>query len=128
MSCNPILNKATKTWSPGKVTDKCQEPRSYIVETPAGARARRNRSHIRERAVTPTAHDDPMCNKVSLTTTETHGETHAPATTSNYTAETTQEKDKEMPDYKSPSDPANNKACTTRSGRVVRAPQRYVEQ
>ena len=43
-----ILNKINKTWYPGTIIDKCDEPRSYLVETPNGTRLRRNRSHLRE--------------------------------------------------------------------------------
>jgi len=40
-----ILDKNSKT---GTITKKCEEPRSYIVQTPNGTNLRRNRSHLRE--------------------------------------------------------------------------------
>ena len=43
-----ILNHQRKTWCPGKIVSKCDEPRSYVVETPKGTRLRCNRSHLRE--------------------------------------------------------------------------------
>ena len=43
-----ILNHQRKTWCPGKIVSKCDEPRSYVVETPNGTRLRRNLSHLRE--------------------------------------------------------------------------------
>ena len=46
-----ILDKIRKTWCPGTVLEKCQEPRSYLVETPNGTRLRRNRSHLRDMTV-----------------------------------------------------------------------------
>ena len=46
-----ILDKTSKTWCPGTVLEKCQEPRSYLVETPNGTRVRRNRSHLRDMTV-----------------------------------------------------------------------------
>ena len=33
-----ILNHQRKTWCPGKIVSKCDEPRSYVVETPNGTR------------------------------------------------------------------------------------------
>ncbi|XP_014662670.1 PREDICTED: uncharacterized protein K02A2.6-like [Priapulus caudatus] len=35
-------------WIPGRVIDKRDEPRSYVLETPNGGQIRRNRSHIRD--------------------------------------------------------------------------------
>ena len=46
-----ILDKTSKTWCPGTVLEKCQGPRSYLVETPNGTRVRRNRSHLRDMTV-----------------------------------------------------------------------------
>ena len=40
-----------KTWCTGTVHEKCQEPRSYRVETPNGTRLRRNGSHLRDMTV-----------------------------------------------------------------------------
>ena len=37
-------------WTPGTITNNRSEPRSYDVATPDGRIARRNRSHLRERA------------------------------------------------------------------------------
>ena len=36
------------TWTVAKVIEKCDEPRSFVVETPNGSRIRRNRRHIRD--------------------------------------------------------------------------------
>ena len=47
-----ILDKFNKTWCPA-TTKKCDQPRSYIVQTPNGTTLRRNRSHIGEMYVTP---------------------------------------------------------------------------
>ena len=35
-------------WIPGKVVEKAEEPRSYVLETPNGMKLRRNRIHIRD--------------------------------------------------------------------------------
>ena len=51
-----ILDKNTKTWCPATITKKCEEPRSYIVQTPNGTNLRRNRSHLRELMTGPITH------------------------------------------------------------------------
>ena len=47
------LHHQKKTWCPGKIVSKCDEPRSYVVETPNGTRLRRNRAHLRELVASP---------------------------------------------------------------------------
>ena len=42
--CNPDSSK----WSPAVVTQRCVEPRSYIVQTSSGKSLCRNRKHLRE--------------------------------------------------------------------------------
>ena len=41
-----IRVRTDKTWQPGVVESKSQEPRSYIVKTESGQQLRRNRRHI----------------------------------------------------------------------------------
>ena len=48
-----ILHHQKKTWCPGKIVSKCNEPRSYVMETPNGTRLRRNRAHLRELVASP---------------------------------------------------------------------------
>ena len=48
-----ILDKVNKTWCPATITKKCDQPRSYIVQTPNGTTLRTNRSHLREMYVPP---------------------------------------------------------------------------
>ncbi len=43
-----ILDTANHTWCPGTVTQRLEEPRSYLVQTPNGTTVRCNRSHLRE--------------------------------------------------------------------------------
>ena len=43
-----IQNYHTGKWDTAKVSQKCNEPRSYLVDTPEGQTLRRNRVHIRE--------------------------------------------------------------------------------
>ena len=48
-----ILHHQRNTWCPGKIVSKCNEPRSYVVETSNGTRLRRNRAHLRELVASP---------------------------------------------------------------------------
>ncbi|CAB3987537.1 Hypothetical predicted protein, partial [Paramuricea clavata] len=40
-------NPRKKTWTPGKVIQESNKPRSYVVETPNGGEVRRNRIHLK---------------------------------------------------------------------------------
>ena len=48
-----ILHHQMKTWCPGKIVSKCDEPRSNVVKTPNCTRLRRNRAHLREFVTSP---------------------------------------------------------------------------
>ena len=41
-------NHRDGTWTVARVIEKCNEPRSFVVETPIGSRLWRNRRHIRD--------------------------------------------------------------------------------
>ena len=43
-----VLNNKTHLWTPARIVERCQEPRSYIVASPNGQTIRRNRAHLRE--------------------------------------------------------------------------------
>ena len=43
-----VYDPDSSKWSPAVVTQRCVEPRSYIVETSSGKSLRRNRRHLRE--------------------------------------------------------------------------------
>ena len=43
-----VLDKTTKMWFPGTIHSQCNEPHSYIVETPNRNQLWRNRSMLRE--------------------------------------------------------------------------------
>ena len=49
-----VLDQGTTKWSPAVVTQRCVEPKSYIVQTPSGKSLRRNRKHLREDKSTAT--------------------------------------------------------------------------
>ena len=43
-----VLDKPSKTWYQGTVTQRCEEPWSYIIMTAGGSKVRRNRCHLRK--------------------------------------------------------------------------------
>ena len=45
------IRQEDMTWDTGTVIQKCEEPRSYIIEKDTGIKVRRNRSHLREKTV-----------------------------------------------------------------------------
>ena len=92
----------------------------YVVETHTGNRARRNRSHIHERTTTQ--------NRVGQMTTDTHVEIDVPPPADQSMPETNQEHPQENADSRKLPDSIDTTKRTTRSGRVVRAPERYTHQ
>ena len=125
-----ILDKTNKTWCPATVIRKCDEPRSYIVQTPNGTTLRRNRSHLREMSTIPRRldfndqtpqpivhtpqplshqqHDQPSSTLPSTPQRRVH---HSPT------------QQPELPRATSPRDQR-----ITRSGRVVKIPSRYMDK
>ena len=108
-----ILDRPSRTWCPGTVMEKCSEPRSYIVETPLGTQVRRNRSQLREMSSKP-----------------------QPAQTCATPMPQPDSAASQPPDNCQPTEavPPQDVACspkpatgarTSRSGRVIRAPDRY---
>ena len=45
-----LQDPKTLKWMPGRIVDKCDEPRSYIVQTPNGSRLRRNQRFLKDLA------------------------------------------------------------------------------
>ena len=43
-----VYDPDSSKWSPAVVTQRCVEPRSYIVQSSSGKSLRRNRNHLRE--------------------------------------------------------------------------------
>ena len=120
-----ILDKTSKTWCPGTVLEKCQEPRSYLVETPNGTRVRRNRSHLRDMTV--------QTRSVSFADEEvndhpnSHAEHSPPHSTDNETRlmqneSTPNAGERRIPctDNQTVDGDARRKSC-----RAIRRPQRY---
>ena len=51
-----ILDKRSKTWCPGTISKKCEEPKSYTVQTPNGNNLTKNWSHLQELMTGPMTH------------------------------------------------------------------------
>ncbi|KAI0215387.1 hypothetical protein LSAT2_032566, partial [Lamellibrachia satsuma] len=58
-----VRNHVDKTWFPATVSEKCNEPRSYIVSTPNGRQLRRNRGQLRELEPRPTQYITRFANQ-----------------------------------------------------------------
>ena len=57
-----VYDKGSTTWEQGKVIEKCNEPRSYVVSTPNGAHLRRNRLHLKPRDPTNQSQENTQNN------------------------------------------------------------------
>merc|ERR1712150_25110 len=108
-----ILDKSTNKWAPAKVIDRCQEPRSYKVETPQGGILRRNRSHLRPSAT----HDDNRRVTFEIDP-EIPPTSHTPETVPQQPAKS----DNDKMEATGKGSPVTGKM--TKSGRTVRTPKR----
>ena len=100
-----IQDHRTKEWQQGTIRRKCQEPQAYVVETENGNWLRRNRRHIRPttepelgRVSEAQVGEEPGQSEVSMRQTNNEQEQKNTATDACY---------------------------RTRSGRVIRKPERY---
>ena len=93
----------TGLWGPATVVEKCQEPRSYLLQTPNGGIRRRNRRDIRTLGRPP--------QQVNLEDAHRPPETPPPP-----------------PDWEPNRQEENGDAHHTRSGRRVVKPDRLIEQ
>ena len=93
---------------PARVIERCNEPRSFVIETENGSRLRRNRSHLRPDHAEPRrsdVHEQPMTNTVP-------DETPTNTVENNIQRVATPDDDNQGPHV-------------TRSGRVSRPPERF---
>ncbi|XP_054761279.2 uncharacterized protein K02A2.6-like [Lytechinus pictus] len=105
-----VLHPRDNTWIPAKVSKVCEEPRSYEVSTPNGGILRRNRSHLRE---VPSTNPTPKRVRFDEDrTTETQPQEDSVQRTpmSNSNANQSQQ----------------TYSQTTRSGRTIRKPERFM--
>lgn len=94
-------------WSPAKVINKHSD-RSYIIETENNRLLRRNRRQLREVEIDKQVTFKDSNPHEPATTTQTENNTQTPATPTSILKK-----------------PVNQQPNTTRSGRVVRIPERY---
>ena len=105
-----LYRPQSKTWNTGEVKEKCNEPRSYIVETPSGSELRRNRVQLRSTGQ-PSMQTSFTENPAILPLPTTTLPTPTPASTLTTTPGSTADRD-------------TGPQVTTRSGRTVKAPQK----
>lgn len=120
-------DQPSSKWKEAVVKEKCQEPRSYLIETPTGRIMRRNRVNIRnspQQQLTENT-DSPVADK---TPTPVNTSVNTPANTPvrapvNNTASPTVNN----PAAPSPAAAPEPSAVFTRSGRKINQPVRYKE-
>ncbi|XP_014670832.1 PREDICTED: uncharacterized protein K02A2.6-like [Priapulus caudatus] len=111
-----ILDKGNKTWCPGEVVARHEQPRSYVVETPNGTRLRRNRSHLRELT---TGRMEKLCDEES-----NQASCEAAMSSANDQGDTSPQDPSSGTDRIQREDSSPGK---TRYGRAVRLPARFQE-
>jgi len=116
-----IRDHQTGKWSPATVQRKCEEPRSYMITTPSGHTLRRNRCHIRDtepvkkqvRFEDELDKTNPRSVDTDAKVTKHNGVTPPPNTVT--------------PDCEVIKEPQPSEQ-KTRSGRVIRKPNRLVDE
>ena len=139
-----VQDHRTNRWMPVTIASKCDEPRSYIVESPSGSTLRRNRMHIRESPDTPTVKkrvtfavpvkhvvDVPergQLSNINNSDPNTTSDRTRP-TEMSYTPEQTEPGQTTTTNKQSTTVNIRSEQCgnayKTRSGRVVKAPDKY---
>ena len=105
-----IQNSQYGQWEKAKVLSKCEEPRSYLVSTPEGQTYRRNRVHLRE-----SPQPSP---KKNVRFTEPCTNISSPNHCHN------EESNPNISQKSSYDQAEGDKAYTTRSGRLVKKPDK----
>ena len=101
-----MLDHGSGTWKPATVIEKCQEPRSYVIQTPKGSVLRRYRRDLRslgqpQKRVQFDIPKDPDDRTPSLP--KSH-------------------------DQPNPTNQPGNNGYQTRSGRLVKTPDRLIDK
>ena len=116
-----VLDKPSKTWYQGTVTQMCEEPRSYIITIAGGSKVRRNRRHLRETIeTTGNISDGAFCDNMlprSDTATSTAGRRD----------DSSAENEEGEEGVLCEESKSQEETRTTRSGRVVKMSVRYQE-
>ena len=123
-----VYNPDSSKWSLAVVTQRCVEPRSYIVQTSSGKSLCRNRKHLREVKSALTLNPEASASTPAISP-ESNGES-AVGTTINHSpmeqTSTATTKDRPVPDtpYKTPYT-HHGAQNTSRSGCVIRPPRKF---
>ena len=123
-----VYDPDSSKWSPVVVTQRCVEPRSYIVQTSSGKSLRRNHKHLREDKSAATLNPEASVS-IPVISPESNGESAVDTTTNHSLMEqtsTTKTKGRPVPDtpYKTPYTHHGTQK-TSRSGRVIRPPRKF---
>ncbi|CAL9684132.1 unnamed protein product [Knipowitschia caucasica] len=110
-----VWNKERRTWHPAVVQQKCNEPRSYVVQTPNGNMIRRSRSHLRGPYNTQVQQTVKRTHLVEPPTLDEDQEDRSDPTQPAPSCETESK----------PPDPNNPQTVRTRFGRAVVKPMHY---
>jgi len=121
-----MLNTKTHCWEPGTIQATTEDPRSYIVANANGAVYRRNRQHLREvpsynQVNNPSAHNPP--------TDPVAEAPAAPRATLENASSSTSRGEAARPSQMPATTQESSRDAghtTTRSGRVVRRPDKFV--
>ena len=116
-----VLDKPSKTWYQGTVTQRCEEPRSYIITTAGGSKVRRNRRHLRETIETTGNISDGALRDNMLPRSDTA------TSTAGRRDDSSAENEEGEEGVLCEESKLQEETRTTRSGRVVKMPVRYQE-
>ena len=124
----PVYDPDSSKWSPAVVTQRCVEPRSYIVQTSSGKTLRRNCKHLREDKSVATLNPEVSASTPAISP-EYNGESAVGTTTNHSPMEQTSTattKGRPVPDtpHKTPYTHHGTQK-TSRSGRVIRPPRKF---
>lgn len=111
-------DQPSSKWKEAMIKEKSQEPRSYIVETPAGRTLRRNRINIRslpQRQILLPGNQEPLVADKTPTSVNTPVSNTASPTVNTSAAPSP------------PAAPPDSPVVFTRSGRQIKRPARYKE-
>ena len=108
-------DQPSSTWKEAVIKEKCQEPRSYIIETPTGKTLRRNRVNIRnlpQQQIQLPENKEPPVEDETPTSADPPVKPISPTTNASTAP---------LP----PKAPPNSASVCTRSGRKITLPARY---
>ena len=123
-----VYDRDSSNCSPAVVTQRCVEPRSYIVETSSGKSLRRNRKHLRKDKSAAALNPEASAPTPAISL-ESNGESAVGITTNHSPMEQTSTattKGRPVPDtpHRTPYTPHGTQK-TSRSSCVIRPPRKF---